>query len=212
MKTCMLKHYAATWLFLCFRWEHRVNKGFSRAVFKRVERGRPLCYLFKNDLIQDWKGGGMKSRKLVTCMIGLCLVLWSFGMVAAADPIQVQLSTDGNLEASLIGVKIRSEVLTVKVIIQNTSDRKVTCRFEFRQVYYTDLKERKKYFGLKDSKGAYIAGPKFDTAVGGRFWFKLQPGEKRIMWVKFPAPPPTTESIDLFIPGFLPFEDVPLGR
>lgn len=154
----------------------------------------------------------MKNRKRIAWMIGRCLVLWSFGTASAGEPIQVQMSTDGNLEASLIGLKIRSDVLTAKVIIQNTSGRRVKAKFEFRHVYYTDLKERKKYFGLKDSEGAYIAGPKADGVVGGRFWSDLQPDEKKILWVKFPAPPATTESIDLFIPGFLPFEDVPLGR
>jgi len=141
--------------------------------------------------------------------------LWAILMVwpvSAAKVIQEQPSTDGNMEASLISAAVRGEVLTVKVILKNTSGKKATPMFFFKDVYYTDLKDKKKYFALKDAEGQYIAGPRYDGSNGGRFWFDIGPDGKKIIWVKFPAPPQTTESVDIFLPGILPFEAVPLRK
>ena len=130
----------------------------------------------------------------------------------AVEAIQEQYSTDGNLEASLIGANVRDNVLTIKVMLKNVSGENADVMFLFKNVYYTDMKEKSKYYCLKDSENQYIAGPKYDNSNGGRFWYKIPPEKKKILWAKFPAPPANTESIDVFIPDLLPFESVKVGR
>lgn len=81
-------------------------------------------------------------------------------------------------------------------------------RIDFRDVYYADIEDKKKYFALKDAGGQFIAGPKYDDGDGGRFWYKIPAGKMKILWVKFPAPPDKTAAIDFFLPTILPFEEV----
>lgn len=150
----------------------------------------------------------MKKRLV---LVVLFLLVWASASWAD-NVIQTQMSTDGMFEASLIRAKVKGEVLTFQVIFKSISSKSAPCSFHFGDVYYTDTKEKKKYFGLKDTNGCFIAGPADNWISGGRFRSYIKPQGKRIFWTKFPAPPATTESIDLYIPGFLPFEDVKIAR
>ncbi|HPQ42740.1 MAG TPA: hypothetical protein PKZ42_00825 [Syntrophales bacterium] len=142
----------------------------------------------------------------------MALILFAALSAYALEPIQTQPSTDGKMEASIIGAKVRSNVLTLKVDLKATSGNDVKVIFLYQDIYVTDLNEKKKYLALKDADGLYIAGPKHDNERGGRFWETIPTGEKRTVWIKFPAPPEVTEVVDVFIPGILPFEDVALTR
>lgn len=130
----------------------------------------------------------------------------------AMDPIQTQFSSDGNFELSLLRCQVRGDVLTLQVAIKNTSTDKAKYEFRYGDVYYTDIKNKKKYFALKDSEGMFIAGPMNTKNQGGKFakWFK--PGERNIIWVKFPAPAGETDSIDIAVPKAMPFEGVQLAK
>lgn len=66
-------------------------------------------------------------------------------------------------------------------------------------VYFTDPAENKKYLGLKDSAGQRIA-----QGVSKNY----APGDQQGMWMKFPAPPPSSNKITFVFPGFPPFEDL----
>jgi hypothetical protein len=85
-------------------------------------------------------------------------------------------------------------------------------RFAFGEVYLTDLKSKKKYYPLKDSSGRYLAGPAANWISGGTYNAWMKPGDRFIFWIKFPAPPANVQTIDVVVPGFLPFEDVPITR
>ena len=130
----------------------------------------------------------------------------------AMEPIQTQMSTDGNFDVSLLKAKVKGDVLTVQVMFKNTSSKKRNYGFEFKDIYYTDIKNKKKYYGLKDTEGHYIAGPAANWFAGGSFNVYMEPGGKAIFWIKFPAPPESTETIDVYIPWALPFEDVKIER
>jgi len=69
-------------------------------------------------------------------------------------------------------------------------------------VYYTDPAENKKYSGLKDSAGEWIA--QGDSK-------NYEPGQQQVIWMKFPAPPPASTKITFVFPGFPPFEDLPVS-
>ena len=143
-----------------------------------------------------------------TLVIGF---LFSFS-VHAMEAIQTQPTTDGNLEASLTRAQAKGDVLTVMVQVKNVSSSIAKLSFYYQDVYYTDVKEKKKYFILKDADGKYIAGPKAYDTYGGSFEYNIEPGAQKIMWCKLPAPPETTESITVFIPDCLPFEDIEIAR
>ena len=149
-------------------------------------------------------------RKSISLLIFFVLLLAA--ALWALEAIQTQMSTDGNFEVSLIRAKVKGEVLTIQVLLKNTSSRNKDYGFYFKDIYYTDTKEKKKYYGLRDTNGHYIAGPVEDWSAGGVFRAKLEPNAKAIFWIKFPAPPATTETIDIYIPWALPFEDVKITR
>ncbi len=75
--------------------------------------------------------------------------------------------------------------------------------FEWKDLYFIDPAENKKYGVLTDSENHQIADLKWGAA--------LKPGEQSLSWAKFPAPPATSTKISLSVAGFAPFEDVPVA-
>jgi len=130
----------------------------------------------------------------------------------AMETIQTQPSSDGKFEATLSSVKIKRDVLTIRVIVKNVSAKKAGIEIAFKDAYFTDVEDKKKYFVLKDSEGQYIAGPKRAASYGGYFGGSIDPDGQKIVWMKFPAPPETTTTVDIFVPGILPFEEIQITR
>jgi len=75
--------------------------------------------------------------------------------------------------------------------------------FDWQELYYTDPVENKKYAYLTDSENNKI----LDV-----FWGNFNAGEQHLNWAKFPAPPPASVKITVYIPKFMPFEDVPVSQ
>jgi len=156
----------------------------------------------------DRKELSMKSA--LSAFFGIAA--FAFGLFAAADVIQTQESDiwEG-LEADLTKISIRNDILTLRFKIRNTGDDSQTVEFYFKDCYVIDPTNQKKYFPLKDSEGQYIAGPKEKEWEGGRYHFSIGSGSSSGFWVKFPVPADNPEAIDINIPGFFPFEEVPLN-
>lgn len=72
------------------------------------------------------------------------------------------------------------------------------------QLYYIDPAENKKYLPLTNSQDNRILDVAYDVT--------LQPGQQRLNWVRFPAPPPGSAKISVTIPNFVPFEDTPVAQ
>jgi hypothetical protein len=164
------------------------------------------------DSISDKKEEGkMKKTILITIaslVMGVLISISGYAM----EEIQAQPSSDGNFDAILFSAKIREEVLTVKIRVKNGSGKTAKLQFLYKDVYYTDIVNKKKYFALKDSEGKYIAGPQDRDSEGGKVERYIENDGQGIFWIKFPAPPPTTETVDIIIPGFLPFEEIAVKR
>jgi len=154
----------------------------------------------------------MRKLFLLSLLFGVIISLFLASAVNAEEAIQTQPSSDGKIKASIIGAKVKRGVLTVKVSLKNISGIKIEPEIRYREIYYADINEKKKYYALKDSNGKYIAGPQHYDWGGGTFKARIAAGEKRIIWLKFPAPPENTKAIDIFVPGILPFEEVELKR
>jgi hypothetical protein len=115
-----------------------------------------------------------------------------------------QFSNDPNLRCDLLEVKRASgNALLVRWRLINTGAKGIAYDFDWPQLYYTDPAENKKYAFLTDSSGARVLD---------MWWGTLGPGEQRLQWAKFPAPPATSKKITVYIPKFMPFEDVPVGQ
>jgi hypothetical protein len=138
-------------------------------------------------------------------------------MNTGAAIASAQFSGDPNVRCDLLEVKRTSGgALLVRWRVINTAGsqsgggltataapKPARYDFDWPQLYYTDPAENKKYAFLTDSEGARLVDV---------FWGDLAPGEQRLNWAKFPAPPPTSTKITVFIPKFMPFEDVPVSQ
>jgi hypothetical protein len=113
-----------------------------------------------------------------------------------------QYANDPNLRCDLLEVKRVSGALLARWRIINTGTKPVGYDFGWDDVYYIDPATNKKYSNLT------IDGKR----ILDMWWGTLPPGEQRVMWAKYPAPPPTSKSISLNVPKFRPFEDVPVSE
>lgn len=114
-----------------------------------------------------------------------------------------QYSNDPTLRCDVLEVKrVSGGALLARWRIVNSGTKAVTYDYSWDDVYYIDPAGNKRY--------SYI------TLDGKRIldmWSgSLPPGEQRVMWAKYPAPPPTSKRISLNIPKFTPFEDLPVSE
>ena len=88
-------------------------------------------------------------------------------------------------------------------LVAGGASKPIYYNFDWQELYYTDPAENKKYAFLTDTENNRI----LDV-----FWGNFNAGEQHLNWAKFPAPPPTSAKITVFIPKFMPFEDVPVSQ
>jgi len=153
----------------------------------------------------------MKSSLRHTLIWMAVLLTAGLGLTAAADVIQTQESDswDG-MEADLVGVSVRNDILTLKFKFRNTGGDLQDVQFLYKDCYIVDDSNQKKYFMLKDSEGQFLGGPKDKEWEGGRFGHRIAEGGTKGCWMKFPVPADGPDTISVSIPGFFPFEEVSL--
>ncbi len=130
----------------------------------------------------------------------------------APDPVQskaggviasAQYANDPNLRCDLLEVKrVSGGALLARWRFINTGTKSVNYDFSWDDIYYIDPAGNKKYANLT------IDGKRILDV----WWGTLPPGEQRVNWVKYPAPPATSKRISLNVPKFQPFEDVPVSE
>jgi hypothetical protein len=138
--------------------------------------------------------------------------------MSGQNPIaSAQYSGDPDLRADLMEVKRNSGgSLTAKWRVVNTSGgsgqsglvagssgKEIYYNFAWDDLYYIDPAENKKYNFLKDAEGKRIV----DVFEGS-----YKPGQQRLNWAKFPAPPAGSKKVTIAVPKFAPFEDVPVAE
>ena len=125
-----------------------------------------------------------------------------------------QYSADPDLRCDILEVKrVSGGALNVRWRIINTTGapggltggagKTINYDFNWDNIYFIDPAENKKYQYLKDSAGNRI----LDV-----FYGNLAPGQQRLNWAKFPAPPASSKKITINIPHFAPFEDIPVSE
>jgi hypothetical protein len=159
------------------------------------------------------KGGYVVRESIsATIVVSGAIVLFFCAGVFSQETVQVQPSSDGTMEASLTHAKVRDQVFSVQLTLKNVSNRVLEPEIPFKDFYVTDIRDLKKVFPLQDSQGNFLAGPQERVWQGGIFKHKIRPGEARTIWVDFPVPPDAARTVDLFVPGMLPFEGVKVSR
>jgi hypothetical protein len=114
-----------------------------------------------------------------------------------------QYSNDPNLRCDVLEVKrVSGGALLARWRIVNTGTKSINYDFGWDDIYYIDPTGNKRYSYLT------LEGKRILDMWSG----SLPPGEQRVMWAKYPAPPPTSRRISLNIPKFTPFEDVPVSE
>ncbi len=114
-----------------------------------------------------------------------------------------QYSNDPNLRCDVLEVKrVSGGALLARWRFVNTGAKPVAYDFSWDDIYYIDPAGNKKYNFLT------IDGKR----ILDQWWGTLQPGEQRVVWAKYPAPPATSKRISLNVPKFAPFEDIPVSE
>jgi hypothetical protein len=157
-------------------------------------------------------GHGVKESVSATIVISGAIILFLCVGVFSQEAVPVQPSGDGRLEASLTQAGVRGKVFAVKVTLKNISNATIAPEIPFKDFYVTNVGNMTKYFPLKDSRGKFLAGPQDRDLRGGVFKSTIRPGDTRTIWVNFPVPPVTAKTVDLFVPGVLPFERIKISR
>lgn len=127
----------------------------------------------------------------------------------AQKAIQTQMGMVGDVEVDVVKAAVQEGILTVVLAYRNTGANSIKIQVGFADVYYLDDVEKKKFHVLRDSQNAWIAAPtdrqnQIETWVNSR--------AKLAVWFKFPAPSDQAKTINLVIPGVLPFEKLPITR
>jgi hypothetical protein len=154
----------------------------------------------------------MKESVSATIVVSGAIILFLCAGVFSQEAVQVQPSSDGKWEATLTQAKVRENVFSVKLTLKNITNGTIEPEIPFKDFYVANIQDRKKYYPLKDPRGNFLAGPQNRAWQGGIFKNKMQPGEMRTIWVDFPVPRAAAKTVDLFVPGMLPFEGVKISR
>jgi len=153
----------------------------------------------------------MKKNRGPALSVFLGALVILMGTLFAQEVLETQShDTLDGVEVDLLKVDVRNNIVTLRFKVRNTATATQSWQFNFENCYIIEETSQKKYFPLKDSDGLYIAGPVFDKNNGGRFWFDLMPGGTKSIWIKFPEPTDSPETITVFLPGVSPFEEVSL--
>ena len=150
----------------------------------------------------------IRGKRAVTKLFTAMLIVTAGLVLQAADPIQTQMSSDTNFEVDLMRLTVNDDVLTVVIMVRNTSGAQALFRVRISGIYYLETGAGKKYHVLKDSKDVWIAEPHGRDGLSTY----IKANGRQLYWMKFPAPPPSAKKISIVIPIVLPFENVPLPQ
>ena len=152
----------------------------------------------------------MKNQHLPRALILIVLLaVFSYSRAWAAEPLQTQMSMSGDMDVDVLKASVLDNIFTVVLVYRNNGKAKEKIYYDFSEVYFIDDTEKKKYHVLKDSNNKWIGAPMNSAGDISR---KIAAGGKQLVWFKFPAPPAAVKSINLVIPGVLPFEELAISR
>ncbi|MES2862438.1 MAG: hypothetical protein V4701_13275 [Pseudomonadota bacterium] len=129
---------------------------------------------------------------------------------AAAAAMQTQPAADG-VQVALTRAQVTGDVLTVQTIFSNPGSSGAGFRFSAEEVNVIDDATAQRYGVLRDSTGRWQASPLQDP-TSNYISFGVSQGGSEVVWFKFPAPPATSPTVSINIPGVGPFDGVAVTR
>jgi hypothetical protein len=124
---------------------------------------------------------------------------------------KVDTEIDGVTAELVSATRTDGDTVTIKFKFTNGGQKHVEINFTgyspdnlASKVYYIDSKNKKKYLVVTDAAGTPICS----TMKGST---KLNAGESKSGWAKFPAPPAGVTTISVYLPGTPPFEGVTIA-
>lgn len=141
-------------------------------------------------------------------MLAVFAVLLPAGPAPAQTPPLATQDTNDGLVAEVTEFKRRGNTLTAKVRYRNPGAEGVTMDVEYGKSYVLDAAGGRKYEVLRDDAKNYIAA--IASGYTDRFWGTIEPGEQKLVWMKFPAPPPEVKVATLQVDEAPPFDDLPI--
>ncbi len=127
----------------------------------------------------------------------------------ADDAIQSQDTNIGGIVAEIVQCKRKEGVLTIKMRLRNTGDKKtgvsITDGGAAYDKYYLTAGD-KKYFILRDTENVPLATQDNGAYVNP----DIEKGATFTWWAKYPAPPADVKSITFYTGISAPFEDLPI--
>lgn len=124
----------------------------------------------------------------------------------AAPVIQSQPGPENNTVA-LNKVAVTGDILTVSMTFSGS--RSCCVHIPVDDVSVIDDATSQRISVLKDNTGKYMAAP---LESGGRNVGPADYDKPGVVWFKFPAPPATSKTVSIAIPGVAPFDAVPVTR
>lgn len=125
--------------------------------------------------------------------------------MAAQAAIQSQPGPDGS-QLDLVSVKVTGDILTVTMRC-SSPDRVNTESIDLDDVSVIDDATAQRIAVLKDNDGKWLA-----SAVSGDNAMVSCEQRPGVFWAKFPAPPATSRTVSINLPGAAPFDGVPVTR
>jgi hypothetical protein len=125
---------------------------------------------------------------------------------AAAAAIQTQQGPKGNT-VSLNRVAVTGDIMTVSMTFSGSDNCCV--HIDVDDVAVIDDATAQRIGVLKDNTGKWMAAP---LESQGK---TVQPDDydsPSVLWFKFPAPPATSRTVSITVPGVAPFDAVPVTR
>jgi hypothetical protein len=114
------------------------------------------------------------------------------------------------LEVDLTRIGFTGDLMTIEMRVRNPASKQVTFEgFRLEEVSVIDDATSRRYGVVKDQSNKYMASPSRGGYIKSH---DIDGGGYSLMWFKFPAPPPSTQTISITIPTVNPFDGISLQR
>ena len=125
----------------------------------------------------------------------------------AANLGSAPMNVEG-LTLELLSLERKGNVLTVKWAVRNDGKGEKHVDIDLAgsrpTSYVIDEENGTKYFTLTDKDGALLATEHEYDGI----WEKLEPGQTKRFWAKYPAPPPAVKAVNVLFTDTEPFESI----
>ena len=130
---------------------------------------------------------------------------------SAEPPLATRQGSRG-LEVDLMRVEVTGDLLTVDLRFRNPTATFASAVLPIAQVSVIDDATSRRYGVVKDQAGTFMAAPLTSGRSSNRIMARVPANSHAVVWFKFPAPPPTSETVSINIPDAAPFDGIRLQR